>query len=117
MIDHKRFRSVCIVSASVWMAAAFGAAAADELYTVQLTARDGRFYPETLNVPAGQRFKIAIQNEGPGAEEFESTELRKEKVLAPGATSTVVFAPLRPGVYRFVGEFHPDTAKGQIMVR
>jgi len=90
---------------------------AAELHTVQLTAKDGRFIPETLEVPAGQRFKLVIKNEGPGAEEFESKELRKEKVLAPGSTSSIMFAPLKPGTYHFFGEFHPDTAKGQIVAK
>lgn len=89
----------------------------DELPTVKLIARDGRFYPETIEAPAGKRFKLIITNEGPGPEEFESIELKKEKVLAPGATSFLVFAPLKPGVYAFFGEFHPDTAKGQIVAR
>ncbi len=92
-------------------------AVADELPTFQLTAKDGRFYPETIEAPAGKKFRIAIKNEGPGPEEFESIELRKETVLAPGVTRTLVFAPMKPGTYQFFGEFHPDTAKGQIIVK
>ena len=93
------------------------AAVAEDLPTFQLTAKNGRFYPETIEVPAGVKFRIAIKNEGPGAEEFESIELRKETVLAPGVTRTLVFAPMKPGTYKFFGEFHPDTAKGQIVVK
>ena len=92
-------------------------ASADELPPYPLTAKNGRFYPETIEVPAGKKFKIVIKNEGPGAEEFESLELRKESVLAPGVTRTLVFAPMKPGTYKFFGEFHPDTAKGQIIVK
>lgn len=113
--------SFCTVSAAVWMAAVLSvtspAAVADELLVVPLTAKNGRFYPETLEVPAGRRFKIEIRNEGPGPEEFESPELRKETVLAPGVTRAVVFAPLKPGTYKFLGEFHPDTAQGRIVVK
>jgi plastocyanin len=93
------------------------ASGAEELFTLNLTARDGKFHPETLEVPAGRKFKLVIRNEGPGAEEFESLELKKEKVLAPGATSFLVFAPLKPGIYKFFGEFHPATAKGQIVAK
>lgn len=89
----------------------------EELPSYNLTAANGRFQPETINVLAGQRFKIVITNKGPGPEEFESLELRKESVLAPGVTRSLVFAPLKPGVYKFFGEFHPDTAKGQIVVK
>lgn len=90
---------------------------AEDMPTFQLTAKDGRFYPETIEAPAGKKFRIAIRNEGPGPEEFESIELRKETVLAPGVTRTLVFAPMKPGTYKFFGEFHLDTAKGQIVVK
>jgi len=90
---------------------------AEELAAYPLTVENGRFTPETINVPTGQRFKIVVTNKGPGPEEFESIELKKETVLAPGVTRAVVFAPLKPGVYKFFGEFHPDTAKGQIVVK
>lgn len=110
---------------SAWSAAAALAllltlapsALADDMPTLRLTAKDGRFYPETLEAPAGKKFRIEIKNEGPGPEEFESLELRKETVLAPGITRTLVFSPMKPGTYHFFGEFHLDTAKGQIVVK
>jgi plastocyanin len=104
----------CVVSAVLW-AGASDIARAEALYTAQLTARDGRFYPETLRVPAGQRVKIVFRNEGPGIEEFHSNDLRREEVVLPGKTATFVLSPLKPGVYRFIGELHPDTAKGQVV--
>jgi len=93
------------------------AAFADEPPTFRLLAKDGRFFPETIEVPAGKRFRIEIRNEGPGPEEFESLELRKETVLAEGVTRTLVFAPMKPGTYKFFGEFHMDTAKGRIVAK
>jgi hypothetical protein len=115
MSRRPRTRQYTLATA-IWLAAA-ATATAGELHTVHLTAKNGRFYPETIEVPASLRFKIVITNEGPGPEEFESIELRKETVLAPGVTRAVVFAPLKPGVYRFFGEFHPDTAQGRIVVK
>jgi hypothetical protein len=88
-----------------------------ELPSYELTIRAGRFYPETIEVPANTKFKLRIRNEGPGAEEFESIELRKEKVLAPGASSFLIFQPLKPGTYKFFGEFHPETAQGRIVAK
>lgn len=82
-----------------------------------VVARDGRFIPATLRVPAGVRFKIVIRNEGRDAIEFESLQLRKEKVLAPGARSFVVIAPLKPGSYDIFDEFHPDTSRGRIVAQ
>ena len=108
---HVRLVAIALLTLSVPYALA------EELLTVKLIARDGRFYPDTIEVPAGRRFKLVITNEGPGPEEFESVELKKEKVLAAGATSFLVFAPLKPGAYLFFGEFHPDTAKGRIVAK
>jgi hypothetical protein len=38
-----------------------------------------------------------VKNEGPGAAEFESLELKKELVLAPGVTRNLVFFPMKTG--------------------
>lgn len=92
-------------------------ALAQELPTFNLVIRDGHFVPETIEVPANTKFKLQIRNEGPGAEEFESVELRKEKVLAPGASSFLIFQPLKAGTYKFFGEFHPQTAQGKFIAK
>lgn len=92
-------------------------AQADELPTFQLVIKGGRLFPETIEVPANTKFRLAIKNEGPGAAEFESLELKKEKVLAAGVTSNLVFYPLQPGTYKFFDEFHADTAQGRIVAK
>jgi hypothetical protein len=88
-----------------------------ELPSFNLLIRDGRFIPETLEVPANIKFRLLIKNEGPGPEEFESAELQKEKVLAAGASSFLIFQPLKAGSYPFFGEFHPKTAHGRIVAK
>ncbi len=90
---------------------------ADELPSFPLTAKDGRFIPETVEVPAGKKFKLAVSNEGPGPEEFESHELNREKIIPTGKTVEIIIGPLKPGSYGFFGEFHPKTAKGQIVAK
>ena len=102
--------------AAAFLFAPANAGAAD-LPTYTVVARDGRFIPDTLNVPAGVRFKIAVRNQGRDAIEFESLQLRKEKVLAPGAESFVVIAPLKPGEYEFFDEFHPNTGRTRVIVK
>ena len=92
-------------------------ARAQDMPSVNLVIRAGRFVPTTMEVPANIKFRLLIKNEGPGAEEFESVELRKEKVLAPGASSFLIFQPLKPGTYKFFGDFHPDTAQGQMVAK
>jgi plastocyanin len=108
---------IFVIATALWLAAGTGLAAAEQLLTFKLATKDGRFYPETIEVPAGTRFKIVITNEGPGPEEFESNNPHREKVLAAGGTSFLIFPALKPGVYPFFGEFHPETAKGRIVVR
>jgi hypothetical protein len=92
-------------------------ATADEMPTFRLLMKDGRILPEMLEVPANTRFRLEVKNEGPGAAEFESLELKKELVLAPGVTRTTVFAPMKPGTYKFFDEFHPDTGQGRIVAK
>ena len=107
-------RSLCALALGL---AALPGAMAQDLPTFHLLIRNARFEPATFEVPANTKFRLLIKNEGPGAEEFESVELRKEKVLAPGASSFLIFQPLKPGVYKFFGDFHPETAQGQIVAK
>jgi len=68
-------------------------------------------------VPAGTRFKIEISNEGKGPMEFESRDLKQEKVLASGAKSSVVLNALKPGTYVFFDDYHLDAPKGTIVAK
>ena len=90
---------------------------AQDMPSFNLLIRAGRFVPATLDVPANTKFRLLIKNEGPGAEEFENVEFRKEKVLAPEASSFLIFQPLKPGTYKFFGDFHPETAQGQLVAK
>ena len=80
-------------------------------------SKDGKFEPLTLEVPAGKRFKIEISNDGKAPMEFESKDLKQEKVLAAGAKSSVVINALKPGTYVFFDEHHPEAPKGQIVAK
>jgi hypothetical protein len=85
--------------------------------TFVLVIKEGRLFPETLAVPANTKFRLEVRNEGKDAAEFESLELRKELVLAPGVARNLVFRPLKPGSYKFFDEFHMDTAQGRIVAQ
>ncbi|BEV73130.1 MULTISPECIES: cupredoxin domain-containing protein [unclassified Paludibacterium] len=92
------------------------AAPAADLPTFRLELNDGKLSVNRIVVPANTRFKIEVINKGKSPAEFESLQLRKEKVLAPGAESFVVFQSLSPGEYRFYDEFHP-AAQGVIVAK
>jgi len=90
---------------------------AETLPGFELTAKDGRFSPEKIEIPAGQKIRLTVRNEGPGPEEFESSKLNREKMIMPGKSAEIFIGPLKPGVYDFYGEFHPKTARGQIIAK
>ena len=80
-----------------------------------LVIKGNRFEPAELRVPAGQRVKLVVHNQDSSAEEFESHDLNREKVVPPGAKTTVYIGPLKPGRYSYFGDYHPATAKGVIV--
>ncbi|QNM97869.1 cupredoxin domain-containing protein [Chitinimonas koreensis] len=98
------------------LAAAILPALAGDEVTLQLVARDGRFYPSTLTAPAGKLIRIEISNAGTTPIEFESNSLRKEKVLAPGAHSVVVIRSPSAGRYTFFDDYHQATGQGVLVV-
>jgi heme/copper-type cytochrome/quinol oxidase subunit 2 len=84
---------------------------------IELEIRDHLFYPAELLIPVDTKVKVKISNNDPTAEEFESYELNREKVI-PGNSQTVIFiGPLKAGVYPFFGEFFPKTAQGMVVVK
>ena len=84
---------------------------------VQLAFRQHRFVPDTSRVPANVKFKVMVKNNDDTADEFESVDLNREKLVAPGQTITVFLGPLSPGQYKFFGDFHQDTAQGVIVAK
>ncbi len=83
----------------------------------QLEIRDHLFFPSELVVPANTKIRLLITNHDPTAEEFESYELNREKII-PGGRATVIFVgPLAPGEYPFFGEFFPNTAQGKLIAK
>ena len=106
-------RTLCILAAALACAiGATGAARADD--PVRLTLKDGRFTPEQVTVPSGQRLRIEITNGDATPAEFESSDLRVEKIVVPGATVAVNAGPLKPGTYRFFDDYRPDDAHGTL---
>src|SRR5215831_9003043 len=85
--------------------------------TYTLTIKDHRFQPDEIEIPAGQKIALIIKNNDQTPEEFESTELRREKVVPGGEQITVYIGPLKPGRYEFFGDFNPSTARGHIVVK
>jgi hypothetical protein len=84
---------------------------------IALEFRQHRFVPDQLTVPAGQKFKVMVTNRDDTADEFESVDLNREKLVPPGQTIAVFLGPLSPGTYKFFGDFHQDTAQGVMVAK
>lgn len=91
------------------------AAYAAETLSVTVVIKNHKFEPDEIRVPAGATVRLTIRNADPTPEEFESHDLNLEKIVTGGASVVLQFGPLKPGTYRFVGEFNEDSAKGRIV--
>jgi plastocyanin len=92
-------------------------ARSEEEATYTLTIKDHRFSPTEVEIPAGKKISLVVKNLDPTPEEFESTQLHREKVVTGGQEITVYIGPLQPGRYEFFGDFNPKTARGHIVVK
>jgi hypothetical protein len=102
--------AVLVLAAALWG----GPAAADPM-NIPVTIKDHRFVPSEIDVPKGEPVILTIKNEDPTPEEFDSSALTVEKVIAGGTYGTVRLRPLGPGHYPFMGEYHSATAKGFVV--
>ena len=81
-----------------------------------LTLAGHRFTPAELTVPAGRKFILHVANKGTAPAEFESSDLRREVVVPPGARVVIYVGPLRPGPYVFFDDFDPQT-RGRMVAK
>ena len=82
-----------------------------------LVIKDHKFQPAELNVPAGKKIKIVIENRDTSPEEFESHSLNREKLIAANGSVSIYIGPLTVGRYPFYGEFNEATAQGVIVAK
>lgn len=82
-----------------------------------LQIKNHKFTPDTLEIPADKKFKLVIENLDNTLEEFESDDLRKEKLVGAGKKITISVGALDAGEYKFYGDFHKKTARGKIIVK
>ncbi len=84
-------------------------------YTIEI--KNHRFIPNNIDLDSGKRIKLIVKNLDPTAEEFESHDLKREKIIQGNKKATFLIGPLETGTYKFFGEFHEDTAQGTISVK
>jgi plastocyanin len=108
-------RTAALALVAAVAAASAAAIAVAQTPSIDVTIKDHKFTPSEIHVKAGQPTDLNIKNEDPLAEEFDSTALKIEKVIAGGKDGTVHLRPLDAGRYPFMGEYHSDTAQGVVI--
>lgn len=85
--------------------------------TIELVIKDHKFNPAEITIPANTKVKLVVKNEDATAEEFESHSMHREKIIPGKSKATIFIGPLKPGTYKFEGEFNPKTAQGKVIVK
>jgi plastocyanin domain-containing protein len=85
--------------------------------TITLTIKDHKFEPASIEAAANQKLKLVVENKDATPEEFESHDLHREKIIPGNSTATINVGPLKPGTYKFFGEFNEATAQGTLVIK
>jgi len=96
------------------VAVAGAASAADPRPEIALTIDKDQFQPREIKVKANTPFTLVVTNKNAKAAEFESKDLRVEKVVPAGKTVNVLIRALKPGTYAFFDDFN-KAATGRIV--
>lgn len=88
-----------------------------DVFEVNLFIKDHIFTPSYVEAPSGRKIRLIINNQDDSAEEFESFDLHREKIVPAKTSAHVVLAPLEPGQYKFFGDFHQETAHGVLCIK
>lgn len=109
LVQKTQLLGLCALATLAWPVCA-------EILQINLQIKDHLFNPATLYVPQGEKVKLVIHNQDSTPEEFESFSLNREKVILGNSKGVVFIGPLEPGEHAFVGEYHPDSARGTLQV-
>jgi plastocyanin domain-containing protein len=99
------------------MSLSLGALAQAPEAGITITIKDHKFSPDRIEIAAGKKVKVLVENKDATPEEFESEDLKVEKVIPGNSKATIYIGPLKAGEYKFVGEFNQKTAKGVVVAK
>ena len=91
--------------------------ASNQMEEHKIIIKDHKFEPNNLEIIAGRKVRLVVENQDKSAEEFESHDLNREKIIGGGKSAKIHIGPLKPGVYKYFGEFNQETAQGTITVK
>lgn len=87
-----------------------------EIKEYKIVIKDHKFIPHNLDIPVNEKVKLVVENQDKTIEEFESHDLKREKIIGGGKSVNIYIGPLETGVYKYFGEFNAKTAQGTITV-
>jgi hypothetical protein len=90
-------------------------ALADDAKPIDLVIQNHKFDPAEIKIPAGRPAILHVTNLDADAEEFDSDDLKTEKVIVGKGEGTIHLHALKPGRYEFEGEYHSDSAHGVLV--
>lgn len=111
----KRFATACFATVAIALAWAPAVHAEGDVFTIKI--KDHRFDPDKIEIPADKKVKLIIINQDSTVEEFDSDDLHREKLIPAGKEGAVFIGPLKPGTYKFMGEYNQATARGVVVVK
>jgi plastocyanin len=113
---HMRLLQMVLGAGVLALGLTAGIAAAQDA-EFRVVIKDHKFVPAEIAVPAGKKIKLVVENQDATAEEFESYELNREKIVPAKGQISIFVGPLAPGRYPFFGDFHKDTAHGVLIAK
>jgi hypothetical protein len=84
---------------------------------INLEIKNHVFVTPTVEAAADTPIILRVTNSDATAEEFESHDLKLEKVIPGGKSAEFRVRPLKAGEYKFFGEFNEATAQGKLIVK
>ena len=106
-------RTIAILATTLAAGAVFAAGEPE----FSLVLEGHKFKPDRVEVPAGKKVKLLVENKDATPAEFESETLKVEKVIAGKGKATVYVGPLKPGEYKFFDEYNEKTATGVVVAK
>jgi len=100
---------LCVIS--------YSKAIAYEVETHTIEIINHKFVPNIIEGSQGKVIKLEINNKDKTVEEFESFDLKREKIVPGNKKIVITVGPLKKGEYVFFGEFHQETAQGKLIIK
>jgi hypothetical protein len=91
-------------------------AKANDLNIIEIVIKDHQFIPNIVTAKAGTRIKLVIHNQDDTTEEFESSDLKREKIIPAGGKVNILLPKLEVGDYKFFGDFHESHPEGILRI-